>query len=180
MNFLELYDKAFEYASKKHAKQKRKGTKIPYIVHLYEVSQYLREEGADENTIIAGILHDVVEDAGATLEEIKNLFGEEVANMVGFESENKALPYVERKKLHMKEIKKSNDKVKLVNCADKLSNLKSIYLDLVYFGDIVWNRFNSTKENIKFYYNLALDALQSISDKNIYKKLQYYYDKVFN
>lgn len=176
----EKYNKAFEFATIRHAKQLRKGSKIPYIVHIYEVAQYLKEEGTDEDTLIAGILHDTVEDTDTSLEEIEKLFGRDVAALVGDESEDKSLPYLERKRLHMAHLKASSERAKLVNCADKLSNLRAIYLDIKTFGNDVWKRFNGSKEEIKIYYSLALDALSSLEGRKIYKDLQYYFNKVFN
>ena len=170
---------AFDYAKKKHEKQLRKGTTVPYVVHLYEVMQYLKEEGATEDGVIAGVLHDVVEDTGTSLGEIRDIFGENIAYLVGMETEEKGLPYLERKRRHMNRLKNGTDLAKLVNCADKLSNLRSIYLDLKTLGDKTWDKFNSTKDNIKAYYTIALDALSSIKEHEIYKKFKYYYDLVF-
>ena len=170
---------AFKYAKEKHANQLRKGTTIPYIVHIYEVMQYLREENVSEDGLIAGILHDVVEDTGTQLTEIENIFGENIAKLVNAETEEKGLPYLERKTRHMNRLKNESDLAKLVNCADKLSNLRCIYLDLQAVQDRAWGKFNSCKDDIQKYYSMALDSLSSIKDREIYKKLQYYYDKVF-
>lgn len=175
----QIIDKAFIFASEKHKNQFRKGTKIPYIVHLYEVYNFLREENADLDTIVAGILHDTIEDTDATYQEINDLFGSNVANIVNSESEDKKLPYRERKALHMNHLKNCDENIKLINCADKLSNLRSIYLDIKYFSDSIFNRFNGSKEDIKFYYALALDALESLKERNIYKSLKIYFNLVF-
>lgn len=177
---MEKLNFAFDYAKKKHANQLRKGTSIPYIVHLYEVMQYLKEEDAPQDGLIAGILHDVVEDTGTSIEEIRQIFGENIAKLVSAETEDKSLPYLERKTLHMQRLKNENEVAKLVNCADKLSNLRSIYLDLKTCQDETWKKFNSSKEDIKNYYLMALDSLSTISNRQIYKNLKYYYDKVFN
>jgi len=78
---LERLKKAVEYAEEKHAPQKRK-TGEPFVVHPLWVANKLAEMGMDQNTVIAGVLHDAVEDTDATTEEIKELFGEEVAALV--------------------------------------------------------------------------------------------------
>lgn len=178
MNMI-AYNRAIAFAREKHEKQNRKGTLLPYIVHIYEVLQLLKEENADDDTIVAGILHDVVEDCGVSIEEIGQIFGYEVAVLVQNESEDKSLDYCQRKKLHMQHIANCSDRTKLINCADKLSNLRGIYLDLQCFGEEVWNRFNGTKNEIKTYYCYALNALKSIKKKKIYKVLKYYFKKVF-
>ncbi len=179
MELLDNLNKAFAFACERHSKQYRKATTIPYIVHIYEVYQYLREEGVDEEGLIAGILHDVVEDTGTSLEEIREKFGEGVASLVDNESEDKSLPYIVRKKLHMDALKECGEKAKLINCADKLSNLRSIYLDIKYFKDDVWKKFNGTKDEIKHYYTMAIDALSSLEGHEIYSELKRYFKLVF-
>ena len=88
---------AIIYAAKKHEGQVRKGTDTPYIVHPMEVMQILTAAGCGEDVIVAGILHDTVEDTDATLEEISALFGEKVARLVAHESEDKSKTWRERK-----------------------------------------------------------------------------------
>lgn len=77
---LEL-EHAIDFATKKHEGQKRKSGE-PYIIHPLTVADTLIEWGMDIDTVLAGILHDTVEDTDATLEEIENLFGHDVAFLV--------------------------------------------------------------------------------------------------
>ncbi len=173
------FNEAFAFAVQKHGSQVRKSTTIPYIVHLYEVVQILKAEHAPEDVLIAGILHDTVEDTNTTLDEIAELFGEEIAEIIAVESEVKSLPYIQRKALHMAEVAASSRKAKMVNCADKLSNLRSIYLDGLYDKNI-WNRFNGSKEEIQWYYCTALEALSALKNTEMYKELKGYYNTLFN
>lgn len=178
---MEKLNKAIEFASIKHANQKRKGTTIPYIVHPIEVMQILRENGASENAQIAGVLHDTIEDTATTYAEIKELFGADIANMVGMESEKKGIPYRERKYEHMKRLKDCGTREeKMVNCADKLSNLRSIYIDIKTNGDSTWQKFNAPKEDICWYYGLSIKCFEEIRDTKMYKELCLYFEKVFN
>ena len=147
-----------EFVSEKHSKQKRKVLAFPYIVHLFEVFQILREENCDEETLIVGLLHDVVEDTGTSLDEVREKFGESVAQLVGYLTEIKSLPYIERKAEHAKRLEKAPLKAKLVKCADCLSNLKSIYYDMQ-IVDNVFKNFNSTPENLKNYYSHSIEIL---------------------
>ena len=91
---MDKMEQAIIFATEKHKNQFRKGTQIPYIVHPIEVMQILRENNADENTIIAGLLHDTIEDAGVSYNEICNMFGNEVANIVQDESEDKSKHWI--------------------------------------------------------------------------------------
>ena len=96
------FNDVIDFVVTKHSKQKRKVMPFPYIVHVYEVFQILREEGCDELTLKVGLLHDVVEDTDATLDEVKMKFGDEVAKLVNDLTEIKSLPYIERKAEHAK------------------------------------------------------------------------------
>lgn len=172
-------EKAIVFATEKHKTQFRKGGKIPYIVHPIEVMFILMNEQADEDAIIAGLLHDTVEDTKTTISEIEENFGERVAKIVGVESEIKGIPYRERKFEHMSRVAKASRECKMVNCADKLSNLKSIYIDHKYYGESVFDRFKGTKEDIKWYYGLAIEVLKDLSDTQMYQDLLYYYNELF-
>ena len=72
------------WAGMKHKGQTRKYTGEPYVEHPIAVSELVREHGLSETAIIAAILHDTVEDTEATLEEVWELFGEEVAEYVWY------------------------------------------------------------------------------------------------
>lgn len=77
-----LVESARRFAEKSHGDQKRKYTGEPYITHPVAVSVILRDFGFDEYVQAAAMLHDVVEDCGVTLEEIRDLFGTKVALLV--------------------------------------------------------------------------------------------------
>ena len=89
---------AIIFAAKAHEGQRRKGTDIPYITHPFEVAQILMEAGCDETLIIAGLLHDPLEDTEVTAAEIEEQFGPEVLALVDSDSEDKSLSWEDRKK----------------------------------------------------------------------------------
>ena len=151
--------KAIIFATLKHLKQKRKGTEIPYIVHPMEVMQILTDLDCSENTIIAGILHDTLEDTETTPEEILKEFGEDVLSLVKLESEDKSKTWKERKQETINHLKTAMLDVKLICFADKLSNLRSIYRDNLDIGDKIWDRFNATKEDLHWYYKGIIDVI---------------------
>lgn len=79
-DLLEL-EQAIDFATKAHEGQKRKSGE-PYIIHPLSVAHLLVEWGLDIDTVLAGVLHDTVEDTDATLEQIETLFGRDVAFLV--------------------------------------------------------------------------------------------------
>ena len=93
--------KAINYAAKAHSGQHRKGTKIPYIIHPLGVAKILIEYGCADHVVIAGILHDTIEDTTVTFEQIKDIFGSAVADLVEAESEpDKSDTWENRKKTY--------------------------------------------------------------------------------
>lgn len=174
----ENFERAVAFAVDKHSTQKRKGTHWPYIVHIYEVAQILQENNADLDTLIAGILHDTVEDTNTTLQEIADNFGYKVASYVDVLSENKALPYKERKALQAERIKLAPREAKMIKCADCLSNLRSICFDEKISAD-VWSKFNSTKENIQEHYSATIEAISDLGNLEMFDKLKGCYQLVF-
>ena len=88
---------AIRFALDKHAHQFRKGTDRPYILHPLEVMLLLSAMNADTDLLMAGVLHDTVEDTDATLPELEARFGPGVAGLVGAHTDDKSLPWQERK-----------------------------------------------------------------------------------
>ena len=150
---------AIEFATKKHSGQFRKSTAIPYILHPLEVLQILYSMRADTNLMIAGVLHDMVEDTDTSLNEIRELFGNDVAELVASNSEDKSKSWDERKQHTIDELANANQRVKMLIMADKLSNIRSIALDYEKLGDNLWERFNAPKEKQAWYYDGILDAI---------------------
>jgi myo-inositol-1(or 4)-monophosphatase len=163
-----LVGRALAFASQAHAGQLRKGSHIPYIVHPAEAVAICARLTDDPCVIAAAALHDVVEDTGATIEEIRTLFGDRVTQIVASESEDKrhGLPpsatWRQRKQEAIDHISQTDDPGVLAVClADKLSNLRSTYHDFCKNGDAVWSRFNVTDPaQHAWYYSSLLAALR--------------------
>ena len=91
--------RAAVFASQRHAGQRRKGAaEEPYFNHLAEVADLLAQAvgDSDVNLTVAGFLHDTIEDAGVTREELAELFGEDVADLVAAVTDDKSLPKEKR------------------------------------------------------------------------------------
>lgn len=132
----EKVKKAIELATKAHEGQKRKSGEA-YISHPLAVMQILIDWGMDEDTIIAGVLHDVVEDTPVTLDEIKNEFGESVAFLVdgvtklgkareGMRDIDTYLPVTRNNLLRLLIATGSDIRVLIIKLADRLHNLRTL------------------------------------------------------
>lgn len=121
--------RALMFAAQKHTDQRRKGARAePYVNHLIEVADLLAQHtgGKDTELLLAGILHDTVEDTKTTYAELKKEFGENVADIVMECTDDKNLPKQERKRLQVENAPHKSDRAKMVKMADKISNLAAI------------------------------------------------------
>jgi (p)ppGpp synthase/HD superfamily hydrolase len=124
--------RAAAFAARVHATHKRKGaTAEPYVNHVLEVAQILAEHGAPPEAIIAGLLHDTVEDSDKdpdpiTHERLVAEFGEPVARVVAEATDDKSLPKETRKALQVKHAPHTSEAAKMLKLADKISNLRAI------------------------------------------------------
>ncbi|CAD6196312.1 unnamed protein product [Caenorhabditis auriculariae] len=125
---MELVIRAADFAARRHRHQKRKDNATPYINHPLGVAHILTSEAKvyDAVTLAAAILHDVVEDTKTTFEEILELFGKEVHDIIVEVTDDKSLPKAERKRLQIEHAPATSHKGKLVKLADKLYNLRDL------------------------------------------------------
>lgn len=127
----ELIDRAYRFAEEKHGDQRR-ASGIPYILHPTSVACILAELGMDSESIAAALLHDVVEDTPATLEDIVKLFGSEIAGLIDGVTKLGKIPYSSREEQQAENIRKmliamSNDiRVIIIKLADRLHNMRTI------------------------------------------------------
>ena len=157
--------KAIEFAVNAHKGQYRKGTKIPYIIHPIGVARILIDYGCSEEVITAGILHDTVEDTHISLQDIKREFGEKTEKLVEGASElDKSDTWENRKQSTIDKIKDATEELLMVECADKLDNIRAIRSDCAKYGDIMWQRFRKPKEKQKWYYESLANAFLSRSN----------------
>jgi (p)ppGpp synthase/HD superfamily hydrolase len=152
-------EEAIEIAAEAHQGQYRKGTDTPYITHPYAVGLILMEAGCPAAMIVAGILHDTVEDTDLTLESIQERFGEHVADIVDGCSENKALRWRARKTERIEALRTASPEVCTVTCADKLHNLRTIISEYDVIGDAIWERFHGSVDDQEWYYRSILNAI---------------------
>ncbi len=123
------FARALDFAARKHAHQRRKGESAePYINHLADVTRLLAAatEGRDTELVIAGLLHDTLEDTDTSYDELAAEFGPEVAALVAEVTDDKSLERQERKQRQVTTAPMKSAQAKMIKLADKTSNLHSI------------------------------------------------------
>lgn len=156
--FGERFEQALAFTARTHRTQVRKGSGIPYVGHLLGVASLVIEDGGSEDEAIAGLLHDAAEDQGgeAMLEEIRQLFGDNVADIVLACSdtlEEFKPPWQQRKEDYIAHLRSQPPSVLRVSLADKLFNARAILRDYLMVGDDVWTRFRAGRDGQIWYYD---------------------------
>ena len=163
----ERFSEALQLAERLHREQTRKGNDIPYVAHLLAVAAIVLEYGADEDTAIAALLHDAVEDQGgeATAELIRTRFGDRVASLVLHCSDSVATlgetkaPWRERKEGYLSRLATADADVALIAAADKLHNLTATIRDVRAEGRQTLQRF-AEPDRVLWYFRSVADALE--------------------
>lgn len=145
---------AIRFALKTHEvyqKQKRKGKDLPYISHPLTVGLIIAHAGGSEDLIIAGILHDTIEDSvkakKVTKEMLEERFGDAVAELVASVTElDKSVPWHERKHEALLHIDSFSHESVLLKSADVIANNAELLEDYALEGDAVFERFFAAKE----------------------------------
>ena len=172
----ELLNKAIHFAADRHAGGVRKGTNRPYIGHPLEVMNILNRMEADNNLMMAGLLHDTVEDTETTYMDIKNEFGMDVAALVAAHTKNPDATWEEVRRHKIDGMDEASFRVKLLIMADMTANLRSLWRDYRHIGDKLWERFNAPKEKQAWYYGAMQDKLWDM--QNYMETAEIYWEMV--
>ena len=184
---MELLSEAIAFAVKAHDGMRRKKSESPYILHPMEAAVIVGTMTDDQNLIAAAALHDVVEDAGITIEKIEARFGKRVRELVESETEDKradlppASTWRIRKEESLSVLKNTDDiAVLMVWLGDKLANMRSIYRDWKIEGDAMWQRFNQKDVNQQsWYYRSIVELTARLSETSAWLEYKTLTDLVF-
>ena len=161
--YSERLDRALVWAASEFRGIRRKGTDIPYLTHLMQVSVWVGEYGGTEDQMIAALLHDIVEDMDhVSGEDVRTRFGKNVARMVVALSDAQSFPkppWKERKEAYIARLRSEPADVKLVCACDKLHNTHCMVRDLQLEGPALWNRFTASADQIAWYLRGVYEAL---------------------
>jgi (p)ppGpp synthase/HD superfamily hydrolase len=168
---------ALAFAAKHHDRQVRKGTRLPYLTHPANVAIILTRYGRDDDTVVAGILHDVIEDCvrehytrDMLEQRIGDKFGAAVLDTVlavtqrQVDDDGIELSSEERKDDYLERLASSTEAARWVCAADKLHNASSILADLKRTIDAstVWGRFNVGREGTVRWYRRVYERLNEL------------------
>ena len=163
--------KAAEFASRAHEGVMRKGSQIPYISHPMEVAMIIAMMTDDQELIAAAYLHDVIEDAGVTYEELEQEFGTRVAELVRYESEDKSKSWLERKQATIDRLASAEREDRLLVFGDKLSNLRSTAKDYLVVKDEIWQKFRVKDKKLQaWYYESMVDFFTEFRECPFYQE----------
>ena len=168
---------ALAFAAKHHDRQVRKGTRLPYLTHPANVAIILTRYGQDDKTVVAGILHDVIEDCVREAytrdmleQRIGDKFGSDVLDTVlavthrRVDDDGIELSTDDRRDDYIERLAHASDVARWVCAADKLHNASSILADLrrTIDPDTVWSRFTGGRESTVRWYLRVHDRLREL------------------
>jgi (p)ppGpp synthase/HD superfamily hydrolase len=179
---------ALAFAAKHHDQQVRKGTRLPYLTHPANVAIILTRYGCDETTVVAGILHDVIEDC-VTKDYTREMLEQRIASKFGSDVLDTVLAVTHRKisddgdelstdevrEDYLRRLADAGDRARWVCAADKLHNANSLLSDLqrTIQPESVWGRFKAGKNGTVRWYRSVYDRLRELGfDAPIMPELQ--------
>lgn len=181
----QLYS-AYAYAARAHLGQYRKKTRVPYFTHIITTMNYAVELTREIEVLQAAILHDTVEDAWVTLDDLRKEFGDRVARLVETETENKrrnipaAQTWEIRKRETIEHLKVASLDAKLIVLADKTANLESIVREQHYLKTEIWNKFNQPdKSKQEWYFRAVREQLMEFCDTSVMRAYDQYLTILF-
>jgi (p)ppGpp synthase/HD superfamily hydrolase len=175
--YSDVINHALAFAAKHHDRQVRKGTKLPYLTHPANVAIILTRYGRVNDTVVAGILHDVIEDCirdGYTREMLEQRIGDKFGPTVldtvlavtyrRHDDDGVELSGEDRKEDYLERLGTASEEARWVCAADKVHNASSIVADLRRTVDpeTVWNRFGGGKSGTARWYRQVYDRLREV------------------
>lgn len=175
--YSDVINHAFAFAAKHHDRQVRKGTKLPYLTHPANVAVILTRYGCDIDTVVAGILHDVIEDCvrdGYTREMLEQRIGDKFGSKVldnvlavtyrRHDDDGVELSTEDRKADYLERLSEASEEARWVCAADKIHNASSTLADLrrTIDPETVWRRFSAGKAATARWYRQVYVRLSEI------------------
>ncbi len=176
---------AMRWATRLHGDQSRKGSDVPYVSHLLAVAALVIEDGGTEEEAIAALLHDAIEDCGASRDDFEAALGTDLGARVHAvveacsdrandpDAPRDSSTWRERKTGYLAHLADTRvtESVLRVSVADKLHNARSVLRDLRESGPDLWERFNAGAADQLWYYRSLVEVLESRYPRPITREL---------
>ncbi len=182
----DLLDRAIVFAVRAHHNTERRGKGFPYIVHPMEAVEIVATITPDQELLAAAALHDTIEDTDVTVDQLRDLFGQRVAELVHDESDRFAEGVSEedswhdRKQEAINRLAAASHDAKIVAMGDKLSNMRAIARDYKVMGDKLWTIFHvKDKASHEWHYRGLADSLSELKDTFAYQEFIRLIEEVF-
>jgi (p)ppGpp synthase/HD superfamily hydrolase len=175
--YSDVINHALAFAAKHHDRQVRKGTRLPYLTHPANVAIILTRYGRDNDTVVAGILHDMIEDCvrdGYTRDMLEQRIGDKFGPTVldtvlavtyrRHDDDGVELSGEDRKEDYLERLSTATEEARWVCAADKVHTASSIVADLRRTVDpeTVWNRFGGGKSGTARWYRQVYERLEEV------------------
>lgn len=186
---------AFLFAAEAHRNQCRKGTEIPYLIHLIRTWGYVQQMTEDTEEQAAALLHDVLEDTEVTAYLLKKRFGDGVLDLVVGESEDKRgekpaeVTWQLRKSETIRRLRcrlgdESEKSAMHIALGDKLANLYSMMYEYRQMGDRLWQKFNQKQKDMHGWYYGEMGQIFDVYfasgvEADLVSEYKQYYQEVF-
>ena len=182
-----LLDKAIEFAVRAHHNTERRGKGFPYIVHPMEAVAIVATLSPDQELLAAAALHDVVEDTAVSIEDLRQAFGDRVANLVELESDKfvdgvkESDSWHDRKQAAINRLAAAPRDAKMVAMGDKLSNMRAIARDYDLLGDKLWDRFHAPggRTDHEWHYRGLAQSLNDLAGTHAFTEFTRLIEHVF-
>jgi len=187
----DLLDRAIVFAVQAHHNTERRGKGFPYIVHPMEAVEIVATITPDQELLAAAALHDTIEDTDVTVNQLREAFGNRVAELVHSESdqldgevftggENESETWHARKQAAIDRLAAASHDAKIVAMGDKLSNMRAIWRDYQQQGDALWQIFHvKDKASHEWHYRALAASLSELHDTFAYREFVRLIDEVF-
>lgn len=182
----DLLDGAIIFAVRAHHNTERRGKGFPYIVHPMEAVEIVATMTSDQELLAAAALHDTVEDTDVTVRQLREEFGDRIADLVHAESDqftkgvSEEDSWHDRKQAAIDRLAAASHDAKIVAMGDKLSNMRAIWRDYQLRGDELWNIFHvRDKASHEWHYRGLAASLSELADTFAYQEFLRLIDDVF-
>ncbi len=155
-------EQALRLAFTAHSGQTRKTDNSPYIIHPIMVASILTRAGASEEVVVAALLHDVLEDTDTPVGHVEAVAGSEAMRIIRAVSEDKSLPWEDRKAAYAEVVVAGGESVWFVSVADKIHNAESLLDHISAIGPDAWLAFNRGKETKLAFERLLYTKLSAV------------------